>query len=114
LITPEDWAFCFEIYIASVIAFAIIGYIMHRVSPYGKYVPHDFVPPDRYIGSFSRGQLVSYLIRTFACPLVVALAVILAYLDLPETPASVLCLVLILAVEFASTKVEKMIDDYYG
>lgn len=110
MITPEDWLYCLKIYIGSVIIFAIIGYIMHLVSPYGKYIPHDFVPPDIYIGSFSLGQLVSYLISTFACPLVIVLAVILAYLDLPETPASVLCLVLMLAVMLASKKVEKMID----
>ena len=65
--------------------------------PY-KYVPKDFIPPEKWIGSFSKGQFTQYIMAIFLFPVPFVLGASLAFLDIPSDIAATVCAILLLAI----------------
>lgn len=98
------------------LAFILMGgvgfYIAHRVRPYGRRrIPDDFLPPADWIGSFTKGQFVGYLIRVFLFPISV-LAAAFAYCEfrISEEISIFIGVVLLNFLIFWSNHIEEKLD----
>lgn len=108
---PENVMTCLKVYFAAMVIFAIVFYIMHVLVPY-KYVPKDFIPPEKWIGSFSKGQFTQYIIAIFLFPVPFVLGASLAFLDIPSDIAATVCAILLLAIMFLTVVIERKIDKW--
>ena len=85
---------CMEVYPEWVLPTAIALYVLHRFMPYsfrGKF-PDD--PPPKFIGSFSLGQLVQYIIQVLSFPIVLAVAAWIS-LSVPGKVGEVISIILV-------------------
>lgn len=71
---------CLKWYFILVFLFAIGFYILHTLVPY-KFVPKDFEPPPKWIGSFSKGEFFGYITAVFLYPISIVVALALGFLN---------------------------------
>ena len=104
---------CFKVYLAAMVIFGIVFYVMHVFVPYSsKYVPPDFVPPAKWIGSFSKGQFAGYMMVVFLCPIPFVLGTLLAVLDVSSDISATVSAILLFAILFFAVIVERKIDKW--
>lgn len=71
---------CLKWYFILVFFFAIGFYVLHILVPY-KFVPKDFEPPPKWIGSFSKGEFFGYITAVFLYPVSLVVSIVLSFLD---------------------------------
>ena len=87
---------CIELYPEWVLITAVSLYIIHIIKPYG---PHDDFPyddpPPKFLGTFSSGQLIQYIIQVLTLPIMLFIVAALnLFSKLPETVQTLIFLIL--------------------
>lgn len=102
---------CLKMYLAAIIIFAIVFYVIHVFHPYDcRHVPKDFIPPEKWLGSFSKGQFVQYIMAVFLFPFPFALTALLTFWNISSDISITISAVLLLAIMFLSIRIERKID----
>lgn len=87
---------CIELYPEWVLITAIPLYIIHIIKPYSHHdkFPYDD-PPPRFLGTFSLGQLVQYIIQILSFPVILFIeAALNLFLKLSENMQTLIFLIL--------------------
>ena len=66
---------CIELYPKWVLITAVPLYIIHIIKPYSHHdkFPYDD-PPPKFLGTFSLGQLIQYIIQVLSFPMILFIA----------------------------------------
>ena len=77
---------CIELYPEWVLITAIPLYIIHIIKPYSHHdkFPYDD-PPPRFLGTFSLGQLVQYIIQILSFPMILFIVTALKFPENVQT-----------------------------
>lgn len=69
---------CMELYPKWIVITAVVLYIIHRLLPYDyrEKFPHDN-PPPKFLGTFSLGELIQYIIQVLVFPIIIFIAIAL-------------------------------------
>ena len=69
---------CIELYPKWIVITAVVLYIIHRLLPYDyrEKFPHDN-PPPKFLGTFSLGELIQYIIQVLVFPIIIFIAIAL-------------------------------------
>ena len=109
----ESLLFCLKMYAAAIVIFAIVFYVIHVFLPYdSRHVPKDFIPPEKWLGSFSKGQFVQYILAVFLFPVPFVLIALLTFWNVQTDISITLSMLLLLAVMFLSIRIERKIDKW--
>ena len=97
-------------YMEWVIITAVPLYILHLFYPYSyrEGFPYDD-PPPKFLGSFSLGQLVQFIIQIFTLPLILFAALPLQFLG---KAAEVVLMILVLIWGFGPRVLSRKIDGW--
>ena len=72
---------CMELYPELIVITAVVLYIMHRLFPYDyrEKFPYDN-PPPKFLGTFSLGELLQYIIQVLTFPIILFAVIPLNFL----------------------------------
>ncbi len=101
---------CVEFYPELMLATAIALFVKHMLYPYHfrERFPYDD-PPDKFIGSFSVGELVQYIIQVISF---LAILMLVVFLELPEETAVTVFVILACIWWILPRKLCKRIDGW--
>ena len=104
---------CMELYPELIVITAVVLYIMHRLLPYDYRVkfPYDNQPP-KFLGTFSLGELLQYIIQVLVFPIIIFIAIALKLSGNSENIPYVVFVVLLVIWWFVPKALARIIDGW--